>query len=104
VKKALAVCASTLAITACVTMLAVAVLPERVSTSADPKEPWHLFVYAASPRSFNVTSSLIYGNTESILIDTQYYKSRAAEVADKIAATGTHLKAMDSPHSKHECG
>jgi len=58
-----------------------------------------LEVYTSSEKSFCVDSTIIYGKTESILIDTQYYKSEAAKVADRIAATATHLKAIIITHA-----
>jgi glyoxylase-like metal-dependent hydrolase (beta-lactamase superfamily II) len=59
----------------------------------------HLDVYTADSNGFAVTSTLIYGKTEGILVDAQFRKSDAAKLADRIAATGTHLKAIILTHA-----
>jgi len=64
-----------------------------------PAAKLRLDVYTSSEKTFCVGSTIIYGKTESILIDTQYYKSEAARVADRIAATGTRLKAIIITHA-----
>lgn len=77
-----------------------------VSTKTEAKQPLHLAVYVADESGWRVTSTLIYGKTESILVDTQYLKSHAAKLADQIAATGTRLKAIiiTHPHDDHYMG
>lgn len=76
----------------------ICVLPSRES-QANYAGSLKLDVYTSSDKSFCVNSTIIYGKTESILIDTQYYKSEAAKLADRIAATGTHLKAVIITHA-----
>jgi glyoxylase-like metal-dependent hydrolase (beta-lactamase superfamily II) len=67
--------------------------------SPGPKaKPLHLLVYVSSENSFGVTSTLVYGNSEAILIDAQLHTSEAAKLADRIAATGTALKAIFITH------
>jgi len=87
----------------CLAVLSLSLPPQQLSGAGSPNEPLRLDIYTASERSFNVTSTLIYGKTESILIDMQYYKSHASELAERIAATGTHLKAIvvTHPHDDH---
>ena len=69
------------------------------SASPGPKaKPLHLLVYVSPEKSFGVTSTLIYGNSEAILIDTQLHTSQAAKLADRIEATGTALKAIFITH------
>jgi glyoxylase-like metal-dependent hydrolase (beta-lactamase superfamily II) len=58
----------------------------------------HLSVHVAPEDSFGVTSTLILGRTEAILIDTQYHVSEALKLADEIAASGTRLKAVFITH------
>jgi glyoxylase-like metal-dependent hydrolase (beta-lactamase superfamily II) len=55
-------------------------------------------VYVSPQDSFGVTSTLIYGTSEAILIDAQLHTSEAAKLADRIAATGTALKAIFITH------
>lgn len=80
-----------------------------VSASAQPRcfssapptpkaRPLHLLVYVSPENSFGVTSTLIYGDSEAILIDAQFHTSEAARLADRIAATGTTLKAIFITH------
>ncbi len=58
----------------------------------------HLLVQVAPEDSFGVTSTLIVGRTEAILIDTQYHISEASKLADRIAASGRRLKAIFITH------
>ncbi len=54
--------------------------------------------FTADSTAFNVNSTLVIGPTESILFDTQYLPKDAARIADRIAASGTHLKAIVLTH------
>ncbi len=74
--------------------------PRRSSPAPpEPKaKPLHLLVYVSPQDSFGVTSTLIYGTSEAILIDAQLHISEAAKLADRIAATGTALKAIFITH------
>ncbi len=66
----------------------------------------HLDVYVSQDGRWNVTSTLIYGRKESILIDAQYLKSDAVRLADRVAGTNTKLKAIiiTHPHEDHYLG
>lgn len=66
----------------------------------------HLDTYVAGDEAWNVTSTIIYGKTESILVDSQYFKSDAVKLADRLAATRTRLKAIiiTHPHEDHYLG
>jgi len=66
----------------------------------------HLDVYISQDGRWNVTSTLVYGRTESILIDAQYLKSDAVRLADRVAGTNTKLKAIiiTHPHEDHYLG
>ena len=90
------VCAS------CLVLLCASVTarPRRFSPAPpEPKaKPLHLLVYVSPENSFGVTSTLIYGHSEAILIDAQFLTSEAAKLADRIAATGTTLKAIFITH------
>jgi glyoxylase-like metal-dependent hydrolase (beta-lactamase superfamily II) len=73
---------------------------------AAAQEPLRLSVYVADSSSFHVTSTLIYGATEAILVDAQFRNSEAAKLADLVAATGRHLKAIliSHPDDDHYMG
>lgn len=75
-----------------------------VATAARPS--LKLDVYVSGSKAFAVTSTLITGPTESLLVDTQYHNSDATKVADRIAQSGTHLKAIiiTHPHEDHYIG
>lgn len=67
-----------------------------------------LDVYTAAPAAFGVTSTLIYGPTEAVLVDAQFTNSDARKLADRIAvvAPGRRLKAIviTHPHPDHYFG
>lgn len=67
-------------------------------TFAKPNETLHLDVFLGEADSWDVTSTLIYGTSEAILVDTQLRISQAKKLADQIAATGTRLKAIVITH------
>jgi len=58
-----------------------------------------LDVYTADSTGFGVTSTLIYGKTEAILVDAQFRVSDAGKVADRVAATGRRLTAIIVTHA-----
>jgi len=68
--------------------------------------PLALDIYTADAQGLGVTSTLIYGETEAILVDTQFRISDADKVADRIAAKGRRLKAIviTHPHFDHFYG
>src|SRR6266852_181953 len=58
--------------------------------------PLALDVYTADAQGIGVTSTLIYGNHEAILVDTQFRISDADKLADRIAAKGRRLCAAQA--------
>jgi len=68
--------------------------------------PLALDVYTADAQGVGVTSTLIYGDTEAILVDTQFRIGDAEKLADRIAAKGRRLKAIlvTHPHFDHFYG
>jgi hypothetical protein len=64
------------------------------SALAAAPEPLHLEVFTGNEDSWGVTSTLIYGKTEAILVDSQFRISQAKKLTDRVAATGRRLKAM----------
>jgi glyoxylase-like metal-dependent hydrolase (beta-lactamase superfamily II) len=68
--------------------------------------PLALDVYTADAQGIGVTSTLIYGESEAVLVDTQFRISDAEKLADGIAAKGRRLKAIlvTHPHFDHFYG
>jgi glyoxylase-like metal-dependent hydrolase (beta-lactamase superfamily II) len=62
----------------------------------------HLEQVIADSTSFNVNAVIIVGPTEALLWDAQYHVRDAERLADKIAATGKHLKAIVLSHPDHD--
>lgn len=58
-----------------------------------------LDVYTAPPEGFGVTSTIISGPTEAILVDAQFRNSDAEKLADKIGSSGKKLKAIFVTHA-----
>lgn len=65
-----------------------------------------LDVYTAGESGFGVTSTLIYGKHDAILVDTQFLNSDAEKLAQRIKAKGKHLTAIiiTHPHPDHYFG
>jgi glyoxylase-like metal-dependent hydrolase (beta-lactamase superfamily II) len=68
--------------------------------------PLALDIYTADAQGIGVTSTLIYGDHEAILVDTQFRISDAEKLGDRIAAKGRRLKAIlvTHPHFDHFYG
>ena len=75
-------------------------------TARAESAPLALDIYTADPQGIGVTSTLIYGDHEAILVDTQFRIRDAEELADRIAAKGRRLKAIlvTHPHFDHFYG
>jgi glyoxylase-like metal-dependent hydrolase (beta-lactamase superfamily II) len=56
----------------------------------------------ADSTSYNVNAVVIVGPTEALLWDAQYHVRDAERLADRIAATGKHLKAIVLSHPDHD--
>ena len=65
-------------------------------------ETLHLNVFADEADSWDVTSTLVYGTSEAILVDTQFRISQAKKLSDESAATGRHLKAIIITHPDYD--
>lgn len=76
-----------------------------LAASPDPRhapqrgEGLALDVYTADTSAFGVTSTLISGRTEAILVDAQFTISDARQLAERIAAKGKRLKAIVITHA-----
>jgi glyoxylase-like metal-dependent hydrolase (beta-lactamase superfamily II) len=65
-----------------------------------------LDIYTADTEGIGVTSTLIYGEREAILVDTQFRISDAEKLAERIAAKGRRLTGIvvTHPHFDHFYG
>ena len=73
------------------------------SASVAVQKPLRLeHVGADSDAAFRVVATIIVGPTESVLWDGQYKVSDGKRLADRVAATGTRLKAIVISHSDHD--
>src|SRR6476619_5200074 len=68
------------------------------ASTASAREPLHLQVFVAGPEAYGVTSTLIYGAGEGLLIDAQARLSDARNLGDHVASTGLHPKAILVTH------
>ena len=69
------------------------------SLSAAEQSKLTLEVFTSTPRGYSVTSTLIYGDKELLLIDPQFLKSEANQVVDMIKATGRTLTTIYTTHA-----
>jgi glyoxylase-like metal-dependent hydrolase (beta-lactamase superfamily II) len=70
----------------------------RAGIAAPAKPVLRLIEVLADTGAYNVNATLITGPTEALLVDAQFHASDARRLADRIAATGTHLKAIFITH------
>ena len=63
-------------------------------------------VFVSSEDSFNVTSVIVMGKKECVLIDCQWTRANAHRVIAEIIETGLELKAIFATHAHpdHVCG
>jgi glyoxylase-like metal-dependent hydrolase (beta-lactamase superfamily II) len=69
-----------------------------VTADTQKVETLQLFTHVAPANNLSVTSTLVYGPTEAILIDTQLSMSEATALAEQITAKGKKLKAIFITH------
>lgn len=62
----------------------------------------HLEEVGADSTAFDVVATMIVGPTEVLLFDAQYHLADAQRLADRIAATHKHLKAIFLSHPDHD--
>lgn len=65
-----------------------------LSAFAADKAPLTLDVYNAEPSSFSVTSTVVYGDTEAMVIDSGFTKADALRIAAKVLDSGKALKTI----------
>ena len=56
----------------------------------------------ADSTAFDVVATIVMGPKEALLWDTQYHLADARRLADRIAASGRHLKAIIISHPDHD--
>lgn len=76
---------------------AILMVSPRQSALAASSDALHLDVFTGAG-SWNVTSTLIYGKSEAILVDSQLRISQAKKLADQIATRERRLKAIIITH------
>jgi glyoxylase-like metal-dependent hydrolase (beta-lactamase superfamily II) len=69
------------------------------SISAAEESALTLEVFTSTPHGYSVTSTLVYGENELLLIDPQFLLSEARQVVDMIRATGRTLTTIYSTHA-----
>ncbi len=57
-------------------------------------KPLTLEVYNADGNSFHVNSTLVYGDTEAMVVDTGFTKADALRIAAKVLDSGKTLKTI----------
>ena len=82
--------------------LAATVGVSRPRLAATPAPKLHIEEVGSDSTSFDVTATMIVGPTEVLLWDAQYHVADARRLADRIAATGKHLKAIVISHPDHD--
>jgi len=75
---------------------------ERVESARAPAPKLHLEEVGSDSTSFDVIATMIVGPTEVLVWDAQYHAAEARHLADRIAATGKHLKAVVISHPDHD--
>ncbi|WP_418138706.1 MBL fold metallo-hydrolase [Marinomonas sp. RS-M-Aa-14] len=73
--------------------LAASALIAHSAFAADAK-PLTLDVYNAAPSSFGVTSTLVYGETEAMVVDAGFTKADALRIAAKVLDSNKELKTI----------
>ena len=70
--------------------------------STRPVSKLHIEEVGSDSMSFDVVATMIVGPTEVLLWDAQYHVADARRLAERIAATGKHLKAIVISHPDHD--
>jgi glyoxylase-like metal-dependent hydrolase (beta-lactamase superfamily II) len=70
-----------------------------LATLAANDAPLTLEVFTSTPHGYSVTSTLVYGENELLLIDPQFLLSEARQVVDMIEATGRKLTTIYTTHA-----
>ena len=68
-------------------------------TSTEPGSPLTLATFTSTPHGYAVTSTIVYGKKDLLLIDPQLLLSEAGHVIDIIKGTGRKLTTIYSTHA-----
>ena len=68
-------------------------------TSTEPGSPLTLATFTSTPHGYAVTSTIVYGKSDLLLIDPQLLLSEAGHVIDIIKSTGRKLTTIYSTHA-----
>jgi glyoxylase-like metal-dependent hydrolase (beta-lactamase superfamily II) len=93
--RAIALATATLATT-------VALLNRSEPASASVAAKLQIEEIGADSTAFDVIATIVSGPKEALLFDAQYHLADARRVADRIAASGKHLKAIILSHPDHD--
>jgi glyoxylase-like metal-dependent hydrolase (beta-lactamase superfamily II) len=76
------------------------------ATAVSAQSKLHLRVFTSGPTGFSVTSTLIYGDKDAILVDTQFVMSEAYRVAAMVLESKKNLTTVyiTHPHPDHYFG
>jgi len=74
--------------------------PPFASASVAPK--LQIEEVGADSTAFDVVATIVMGPKEALLWDTQYHLADARRLADRIAASGRHLRAIVISHPDHD--
>ena len=74
--------------------LSISLFASLLGSVAHAAEPLHMSVYQADANSFNVTSVLVSGQHDAVLIDSGFTRADAYRIAARILDSGKQLKAI----------
>jgi glyoxylase-like metal-dependent hydrolase (beta-lactamase superfamily II) len=76
---------------------------QAAQSAAPAAAPLQVATYVApDSMNYHVVSTIVYGPTEALLVDGQNSMADGRAVAEQIAATGRHLKAIFITHPDHD--
>lgn len=95
-----------MALLACALLCHVGANAQDLITSTEPDAPLTLATFTSTPHGYAVTSTLVYGERELLLIDPQFLLSEARQVVELISSTGRELTTIYTthPHPDHFLG
>jgi glyoxylase-like metal-dependent hydrolase (beta-lactamase superfamily II) len=82
--------------------LALVSLDHLNSASASLAPKLQIEEVGADSTAFDVVATIVMGPKEALLYDTQYHVADARRLADRIAVSGRHLKAIIISHPDHD--
>ena len=82
--------------------IALASLDGPTVASASTAPTLHIEEVGSDSTAFDVVATIVMGPKEALLWDAQYHLADARRLADRIAASGRHLKAIVLSHPDHD--